>query len=274
MTDIVQESDPLAVAATIEANLNAYLLSFARLPGAVLHDDPSIAWVDSGIPIATFNSVVRADVAPHAVNAQIEAVVSHFRRQARPFVWHVGPSTRPVDLGRSLLAHGLTLVEDEPGMAVQLDRLREEVTAPPGLTIEPVRDEPGLAAWVSVWLFPLPPDARRLFLGALLGRGLGGDLPWRHYLGRLDGEPVATSELFVGGGAAGVQYVVTLPAARRRGIGAAMTLRVLRDARAMGHRLGVLTASPEGIGIYRRIGFREYCRIRRYEWGNDGGDSS
>jgi len=35
---------------------------------------------------------------------------------------------------------------------------------------------------------------------------------------------------------------------------------------ALGCRLAVLTASDEGIGIYRRLGFREYCRFRRYEW--------
>jgi len=67
--------------------------------------------------------------------------------------------------------------------------------------------------------------------------------------------------------------VVTLPEVRRRGIGAAMTLRVLHEARAIGYRVAVLTASPDGIGVYRRIGFREYCLFRRYEWGPDQGTS-
>ena len=271
MSGTVCGPDPAGVAATIEANVNASLLSFVRLPGAVRHDEPSIAWVDSGTPIATFNSVARADLAPHVVGAQIEAVIAHFRWHDRPFVWHVGPSTRPADLGNILLAHGLVHVEDEPGMAVRLDHVQADLSDPPGLTIETVRDDRGLAAWVSVWLFPLPCDARHFYFDALLGRGLGDDVPWRYYVGRLDGEPVATSALFVGGGAAGVEHVVTVPAARRRGIGTAMTLQVLRGARAMGLQLAALTASPDGIGSYRRIGFREYCRFRRYEWGKDGG---
>lgn len=45
-----------------------------------------------------------------------------------------------------------------------------------------------------------------------------------------------------------------------------MTLRVLRDARALGYRVAVLTASPSGIGVYRSLGFREYCLFSRYEW--------
>src|SRR5437588_294535 len=93
-----------------------------------------------------------------------------------------------------------------------------------------------------------------------------GDAPsWRYFLGRLNGKPVATAKLFVGAGVAAVHHVVTLPEMRRRGIGTAMTLRVLHDARAMGYRVGVLTASPDGLGSYRRIGFRDYCWFRRYD---------
>ena len=264
MADGATDIDP-NVTVAIEANIAAHLRSFARLPGAVLHDEPSLVWVDSGVPVPTYNSVVHADFAPDAVDARIEEVLVHFRCHARPFTWHLGPSTRPTDLDRALLAHGLTLSDDEPGMAVALG-VPDDGAAPLGLTIKAVRDERDLGAWVDVWLFPLPVDARRLFVDALLVLGLGDDLPWRYYLGRLDGEPVATSMLFAEHGVAGVQYVVTLPAARRLGIGIAMTRRVLDDGQALGCRLAVLTASDEGIGIYRRLGFREYCRFRRYEW--------
>ncbi len=60
MTAILPSIDPSSIATTIEANINAYLLSFARLPNAILHDGPHSAWIDSGIADATFNSVVRA----------------------------------------------------------------------------------------------------------------------------------------------------------------------------------------------------------------------
>ena len=97
-------------------------------------------------------------------------------------------------------------------------------------------------------------------------RGLGTDLPWRYYVGRMGSAPVASAELFVAERVAAVHHVVTVPEARRRGIGSAMTLRLLHDARALGYRVGVLTASPSGIGSYRRFGFREYCEFRRFEW--------
>ncbi len=144
-------------------------------------------------------------------------------------------------------------------------RAQEVAAIPEGLAIETIRDEAGLKAWVDVWLGGAPAEIRPGMFEVLRQRGLGDDLPWRFFLGRLDGEPAATSELFIGEGVAGVQHVVTLPEQRRRGIGRAMTLHVLRDAQAMGYRVAVLTASPDGIGIYRRLGFREYCWFRRYE---------
>ena len=257
--------DPSTAASIIEANINAYLLSFARLPGAVRHDDSQSAWVDSGAADETFNSVVRARFSPESVDEGIEAVLSHFRSRSAPFTWHVGPGTEPADLGRFLLAHGLTHSEDEPGMAIDLERVRE-TAAPLELTIETVRDERGLEEWVAVWLFPVPDDLRRDLLAPLRQRGVGDDLPWRYYIGRVDDRPVATSELFVADGVAAVHYVVTLPGLRRRGIGAAMTLHVLGEAGALGCRLAVLTSSPDGIGIYRRLGFQEYCTFRRYIW--------
>jgi GNAT superfamily N-acetyltransferase len=266
---IVQGIDAARIAGVIEDNINAYLLSFARLPGAILHRDHQSVWIDAGIPDATLNAVTTARFDPDGVDAQIEAVLGHFRRVARPFTWHIGPSSAPPDLGRILPAHGLRHSEDEPGMALDLASMREAGAFPSSLTIDAVDDDAGLAAWVSVWLFPVPDAGRRRLFDALRLRGVGRDLPWRYYVGRLGEQPVACAELFVDQGVAAVHYVVTLPQVRRGGIGAAMTRHVLREARAQGYRVAVLTASPEGIGIYRRVGFQDYCWFHRYEWEPD-----
>ncbi len=96
-------------------------------------------------------------------------------------------------------------------------------------------------------------------------RRIGDDEPWRHLLGRPGSEPVATSTLFLSVGVAGMYFVCTVEEARR-GIGAVLTLIPLLEARKIGYRLGVLGASPMGYPVYRKLGFREYCRIGLYEW--------
>jgi len=260
--------DPATIGAMIEDTINAYRLSLAQLPGAAPHMTAESTWIEcefAGLPL---HIVVQARFSPHTVERGIEEILDHCRRRSLPLAWHVGPSSQPASLGRSLLAHGLTHDEDEPGMAIKVAGMREE-RLPEGLTIETVRDEDALEEWIAVWLFPVPQEIRHRYFLVLRQRGLGEQRPWRYYLGWLDGLPVVTSELFVGHGVAAVHRVVTLPEVRRRGIGSAMTRHVLREARDWGYQVGVLTASPFGIGSYRRIGFQEYCRFSSYEWTPD-----
>ena len=94
----------------------------------------------------------------------------------------------------------------------------------------------------------------------------GFEDPWRHYLAYLDDEPVATTTIYLGAGVAGVYFVMTIPEARRRGIGAAITLAGLQEARDSGYRTGVLGSSAAGRSVYAGLGFREYCTIDLYEW--------
>lgn len=111
----VPEIVPECIAAVIEPNINAYCLSFAHLPGAVLHSDFHTVWVDSGTSNGAFNALVSAHFASDTVDVLIEAVLAHFRHHARLVTWHVGPSTTPMELGTFPLAHGLVHDEDEPG---------------------------------------------------------------------------------------------------------------------------------------------------------------
>ena len=89
-------------------------------------------------------------------------------------------------------------------------------------------------------------------------------LPLRNWIANLDGEPVAAAALFVGADVAGIYNVCTVPEARGRGIGAAVTRRRLDAAVAQGLELAVLGASDMGYPVYRRLGFREVSRLRSY----------
>lgn len=80
-------------------------------------------------------------------------------------------------------------------------------------------------------------------------------------LARLDEAPVGCVAFFDrGGGAMEVKRMFVRPEARGHGIGAAMLQRLLSDARAMGHRRGLLWSHHSmhpAHALYRCAGFRD-----------------
>ena len=251
---------------TIEENGAEFLMALGRAAGAEERDDGRVRWVIGNSPIDYHNCVVFADLTREEADGEIEASLQRMRAHWVPGSWHVGPSMRPPDLGGRLIAHGFEYVGDDIGMSVDLSELPERVPVPENLVIERVHDEAGLAAWVEALGSGFgegPVEAE--WVGEMYRR-LGFEGPWRHYFGILAGEPVATATSFFGAGVAGIYFVCTVERARRRGIGAALTLAALREARKMGYGVGVLGSSEMGYPVYRGLGFEEYCRIGLYEW--------
>jgi ribosomal protein S18 acetylase RimI-like enzyme len=79
----------------------------------------------------------------------------------------------------------------------------------------------------------------------------------------MDGDPLNTH---LGGGVTGIYNVATLPQARQQGIGTALTVAPLLEARAQGYRVATLQSTPIGLNLYLRLGFREYCSFNAYFW--------
>jgi GNAT superfamily N-acetyltransferase len=186
-----------------------------------------------------------------------------------PVGWFLLPGSTPPDMGARLLAHGMESDGEDPAMAIDLSMLAEDLPAKEGLRIVEVLDEQMLRQWVDAWgesYNDVPQDIRQIRFQFRLSLGLGPSLPYRSFLAYLDEKPVAVSELFLGAGVAAVMWVGTAPAARGKGIGAAITMKPLLEGRKLGYKIGALTASPMGYHVYQRLGFQEMCRIPVYRW--------
>ena len=267
MSNILKDLSTPALVKAIKGNRFEWYGYLGRSPKAELHDSPNLTLLLTGVPFPLMNTVIRTHLTRDKVDEVIEETVTHFKsKNVTSFSWWTEPGTRPTDLGKHLVAHGFTYTEGPPGMAVDLLTLNEDLTTPPGLTIKRVGDAAVLRKWVHTLMigFGLPNTGENAFFDLLIG--LGFDMPLPNYVGFLNGEPVAVAELFLGAGVAGIYGVVTVPEARRRGIGAALTLAPLREARAMGYRIGILHSSEMGLGVYRRLGFQEYCWMSHYVW--------
>ena len=133
------------------------------------------------------------------------------------------------------------------GMALDLGGFEPE--APPaGVDIVTVDDLAGLAAWETVQRSALDLDETRTRAWRdAHDRALSADMPLRDWIAFLDGVPVAAAALFVGAGVAGIYNVATVPEARGRGIGRAVTAAALAEAVRRGERTAVLGASTWAI---------------------------
>ncbi|HEY6058566.1 MAG TPA: GNAT family N-acetyltransferase [Candidatus Limnocylindrales bacterium] len=84
------------------------------------------------------------------------------------------------------------------------------------------------------------------------------------YVGYAGGDPVVSGLGWRTGRTIGVYSIATIPSARRRGFGAAMTARVVADGVLAGCDVAVLQASEMGRPIYERLGFRTVVRYAAY----------
>jgi GNAT superfamily N-acetyltransferase len=79
------------------------------------------------------------------------------------------------------------------------------------------------------------------------------------------GREVAAAAIVDRAPAALITWVATLPAFRRRGLGGSVTAAAANRGFEMGCPAVVLQASPMGLSVYRRLGFRELNQYQLWE---------
>lgn len=252
---------------TVKANLYEFFRALRTSPQTkFLENDGLLRW-HTGIPHPWFNGVL-CTRSPDGNAAQaIQETMDYFSsQQVNTFTWWLEPGLDSAAWSQHLLPPGFQYTNSPPAMAMDLAKLPLTTPHPAGLTIRQVADLETFLEWTRTFIpgYELPDAFVDPFYELLAG--VGFDLPIRHYLGYLDGKPVATSTLFLAAGTAGIYDVGTLPEARRKGIGAALTLFPLQQARAMGYTTSVLQSSEMGFSVYQKMGFRHVGAVDHFYW--------
>lgn len=216
----------------------------------------------SGLAFPAYNGIVYCR-GEFYENSRLLERVAAFQAESLPFVVSAASSYNlPPSWWRRLgLLHA-------GSVAAMVREVREMplVKRPVELEIVRVGDEEVLGDWVCVQCrgfgFPrwLEESTKRLLSGVYEREEVS------LYLGRWRGIPVATSMGVRSGELMGVYNVATLPLARCRGIGQAMTARVLGEAHEQGVSKVVLQSSAAGESLYRRMGFLTVDRFDHYVW--------
>jgi GNAT superfamily N-acetyltransferase len=267
MEEILSELSEKALAKASIDNCYARTPFSHRWPQAETYEGADARWCLTTVPYAPCNPIFRIDMKKDEVNGFLDGIIAKARKRRVNLHCLITPDTRPANMGEYLTAHGFTYSGEGPCMAIDLQKIKEQNTAPSGFRVLEIRDWAGLKKWchTDALGFGLAEHTEPTIV-EWLATDINLKQPLKLYLGLLDGKPVATSMYFLGAGVAGVYNVSTLPEARNKGIGLAMTQRPLLEAKKLGYHAGVLQSSRLGLPVYEKMGFKEHGRLSGYWW--------
>lgn len=164
------------------------------------------------------------------------------------------------DLVTEAEERGLLRIMDAPAMVC--DARLADATAPAGVELRVASSADDIAAFVAIndaayQTLGMPEGviaASVLLPERVLAPHVRTVIAWE------DGSPLATAQVVLGHGVAGVYYVGTVEAARGRGLAELVTRAVTNLGFDLGARFVTLQASSMGDPIYRRMGYRELYR--------------
>jgi ribosomal protein S18 acetylase RimI-like enzyme len=243
--------------------LAADMLAVSQMPGSVAERGNGLAVLATGLPLRTFNQVL---IDGHgAPDGPMSAAVSVMRERA--------PGRFSVTLRRDIddawipvvTALGLVRVSDQvwmPGMAFHPIPAGTDTPAHAEIDIREVADAEGTAAHIHAAAagFGIPAE----WLQPLITVDFLGHPDVRLYVGYHEEDSVVAGLGVRVDTTIGVYNIATVPDARRRGYGTAMTQRIIDDGARDGCDVAVLQASEAGKPVYERMGFRTVVEYDAY----------
>jgi GNAT superfamily N-acetyltransferase len=252
----------------IKANWENYHYCLGRAPCVELSIGRYLTWFVTNMPDHFMNLVVCTDLPDDGLHELMASSLAHFRSlNIKKLTWLAEEGIPAAEIKKQLLAHGSIFSEAfSREMAADLMTLPEDLPYPNGLEIVPVENGETLQQWIHIASigFGVPEEYEQVWYDFFVEAVF--DLPFRTYLARLNGRPVATSQMFLSAGVAGIYNVTCIPEARGQGIGAAITLAPALAARGMGYRVAILQASDLGARVYHRLGFQDFGKRSIFLW--------
>jgi len=263
---VTELQDDLALARRVQENVvSTFVLAGRTMAGGRVEEFDGATLVTTGLPLLLFNQVLVVDGAgPEAAANAIRAGVGLFRGFGKRFVvtlrGGIDDACLPVveELGLEALPESPWM----PGMAMHPLPKSGGSALPAALDVRRVVDPAGLADHADVLAagFGMP----REWATSFATESMLAVPEATFYVGYRDGLAVTSGLGVRSGRTIGVYNIATVESARRQGLGAAMTMRVVEDGAAAGCDVAILQASDMGLPVYQRLGFRVVCEYFGY----------
>ena len=249
----------------IELNQCAMFNLFNGLPGVEVHhpeagSDFFSILTETSLPI--FNNVLRVRLLEDNAKQVVDQFTECCKVKRAPAMWWSSSLTTPSDLSAILLEYGWRQMDENPvAMRTHLNLLNDHSSVQVGseqLMIKPVEKAECYEhlARLLVEVFELPSFAIKIIVEMFSHPDFDLEKSFQHYLGFLDGKPVAAGSVFMKDHVAGIYNVCVSPTARKCGFGEVMTRHLLNVAKQSGCTSSILQSSSMALHLYEKIGFK------------------
>lgn len=209
----------------------------------------------TGLKASLLNGVIDTKLDEENINDKIDEVISHFKEKQLPFRWLSGELTSPRNLFEYLEKKGFEIAKN-PGMALNLNKMEKFDTSIPNLEVLKITDLVTAKKFAEVTekVYGMTEAGSMVELKSSLTDELVD-----FYVALLDGKPVGISGVYYYCGVAGIYMVGVLEETRGKGIGTAITIAPLFDAKEKRYEWATLHSSELGFNVYKKMGFEQYC---------------
>lgn len=192
------------------------------------------------------------------IDQEIQTIKSFFGET--PFTWVV--DANDIESIKKLEQNNLQYKASYPAMSLNLSDL-QAAEYPKEITIKTV-DANDKHLWIGIISKSFNyPEHELSKVANLFSKQISSE-NLKMYLGYYNNQAAAACLVIKHEDIVTMHWVSTLPEMRNKGLGFAITIKALRDAKESGAREAILLSSVLGKPIYNRLGFQEYNLYKIY----------
>ena len=241
---------------------------YLHMPGVQVIQEPDWLGMLSDHPDVYSNGLYEARFSDtDNISEKVRKVLTAYLTKGHlPMAWYLTPTSQPENLSKTLESEGFKYDGKATGMFLNLNEFNRTANHNSRLTISQVSNSEQL----NQWLIPVKEGSdysdsvTQAFFELFRKKGFEQNIPWKLFLGTVDGKPVSASRLYCTDGIAGIYDVATISSARGKGYGTEITVAPLATAKTLGYKTATLIATPLGYNIYRRLRFQDCCFVEIY----------
>ena len=247
------------LAVIIEKNLVNLCIKAANISRGEVVNQDYYSWAKNPY-FEGYNNVFNMNIPKSMIKKTIMLLHKNIELEIAPKYLLINSNNQPIILEEYLKSLNYEMFYQQSGMAIDLASFKFEKNDNIG-EIRTIKSDNELEEWILI-----TEEAFRNKRNSHIYKMFLKENDIRFYGCYYKDKIVATLMLYIKDAIAGIHLVGTANEFRGKGFGTLITKTALSDAKDLGCKYSVLQASDMGRNVYKNIGFKEYCKIRHWEY--------